>query len=603
MLWQRARGNRTPISSTSGPRLLAGILLLLCCSQRAGAYRWGQTGVTSNLVLCRGKVIFTQADSTLTALDIETGEVRARLTDEAYWGKLTAAPEGLFIQRYDRFLMLAPDSLEVVRDRSDIVQSQYAEGLLLYQDNRGQFTCEELRTGKKQWSFACYSHRLVIVALGKAVLLYCPGYDGQCEPIVIVVDLESGTERFRRGPDEGRHYLSAHLEDDRVLILEGPYPSKVEPILGGGRSRAVLERIYELDLSGNLVAEHEAPEELRGRENVDLPLPLARGIPLNGRLVHLFSTEHPYWVHDHFGHKQHEPVYRHRWWSMGAQNVFSASRGWVTTYAVSLGRNSAGSLPRHPTLINAEIGDAQWWGLIPLARHKCDVLVSAAVFNERLVLGTRYGQVACLDARTGDQHWLYLSPTIRSTISSCSAAPGPNLAGHARSHRKLNTDPMRALGVLTLPDEFRPGSEEALRHMEAALREATPPPRVTKDPRPSNPFAYVGWWIALAWTVAIAPIAASVLVERSRRRIHLRAGHVTMIEALLIVLTAHLWLRLGGIATGPSWVMQGTVVVGWPVLLMRSLILIARKEYLFPLTTILWLLGIAVLAGLNLGIL
>ena len=590
--------------ATVGSKLLACVLLLLCSSARGGACRrvgtdkWAPLGVTSNFVLHRGKVIFTQADNSLTALDIETGQVRARLTDRKYSGRLTLAPEGLLISQYGRFLLLDPDSLEVVRERDGIrwrhgiQQVQYTEGLVIYGDRQDRFVCEELSTGRKRWSFD-YSYPVAIVARAGAVLFYCGCYRGYGERPVILVDLRSGRDRFRMKPDPGRHYISAHLQEDRVLILEGPHPP--------GYPDTVVDKIYEVDLSGNMLAEHEAPEGLRGRKGTALWLPLARGIPLNGRLVRINGAEDtPVWdglhgLYGYFAYPQHGPDYSYDWGCIHAQGAFRVSRGWVTAYLVRSGQSSSDSFPSSSTLINAEIGETHWWGWLPVARFNEDALCSAALFDERLVLGTRHGQVACLDAETGSQHWLYQFPAMKSAFSWRSLSPGDDLDEHAKIYWGLNANPMRSLGVRGLPDDFRPGSEEALRHMEAALRWATPPAKVTTDPQSGRILAYFVRWIALAWAAAIVPLVVCIVIERPRWRRYLGgADVVTWIEFLLLFLTMIAWTWLGRVATGPLWIMPGIVVVGWPILFVRSLILIARRQYLLPLITILLLLGTVV---------
>ena len=85
------------------------------------------------------------------------------------------------------------------------------------------------------------------------------------------------------------------------------------------------------------------------------------------------------------------------------------------------------------------------------------------------------------------------------------------------------------------------------------------------------------------------------MIERPRWRRYLGgADVVTWIEFLLLFLTMIAWTWLGRVATGPLWIMPGIVVVGWPILFVRSLILIARRQYLLPLITILLLLGTVV---------
>lgn len=68
-------------------------------------------GVTSNLVVADGKVLFAQPDGSLTALDVQTGEVRARLEGD-YSGRLTVA-DGAVIRWGDyEVSVLDPKSLK-----------------------------------------------------------------------------------------------------------------------------------------------------------------------------------------------------------------------------------------------------------------------------------------------------------------------------------------------------------------------------------------------------------------------------------------------------------------------------------------------------------
>ena len=78
-------------------RLVLTILLpfiLGCSAARSSGYTYVQAGVDSNFLIDDGRVLFAQADGSLTALSLKSGEVLVRAKGRNYSGELRRVPGG-----------------------------------------------------------------------------------------------------------------------------------------------------------------------------------------------------------------------------------------------------------------------------------------------------------------------------------------------------------------------------------------------------------------------------------------------------------------------------------------------------------------------------
>lgn len=220
------------------------------------------------------------------------------------------------------------------------------------------------------------------------------------------------------------------------------------------------------------------------------------------------------------------------------------------------------------TLVEVTAADNCWWAVLPYGIGRRDAMTRVALCGNRLVLGTRHGQVHCVDAKTGRQHWLYLYPTVWRVRS---AREKLLLSGEEE-----DADPRRSLGLVRLPDDFvvdEAGSGEAIL---AALERARIPSRLVVDPAPYEPWVGTGWLI-LAWLGALLSVALLwLLAARGKRgkRLTVRrtAIELSLFCALGLVLLASLDLvRHDGIAAGiPFLVMLWGLLLGSMQLMLRG---------------------------------
>ena len=90
-------------------------LIFLGLAAPASAYTYMQVGVTGDFVVHEGKVYFGQSDYSLTALDLETGQVIIRKKNLGYARALWLVDSGILMESSRGITLLDPTTLDVIR--------------------------------------------------------------------------------------------------------------------------------------------------------------------------------------------------------------------------------------------------------------------------------------------------------------------------------------------------------------------------------------------------------------------------------------------------------------------------------------------------------
>lgn len=208
-------------------------------------------GVTSNLVVVGGKVLFAQADGSLTVLDVQTGEVRARVQGD-YSGRLTVADGAVIRWGDDEVSVLDQESLKE-RWRAEAFDL-WLDGKVLFARLDGEIARMDLATGKVVWRRPFEQVHSFVVAKGRVLVFrdreqrwnapkdafdelgaYFAVLDAGDGTITSRVDYPISDDRIREAYFDGEHVYLARgsyenrVEELEVLDLEGATQGSVQP--------------------------------------------------------------------------------------------------------------------------------------------------------------------------------------------------------------------------------------------------------------------------------------------------------------------------------------------------------------------------------------
>src|SRR5262245_40271730 len=100
---------RAPLSNLV--QMFALITVLFTSVELALPYTYHQVGVDSNILIDQGRVIFIQADGSLTVLNLENGAVLVRDVSKPYSGDLKRVPSGILVLGYSEITLLHSKAL------------------------------------------------------------------------------------------------------------------------------------------------------------------------------------------------------------------------------------------------------------------------------------------------------------------------------------------------------------------------------------------------------------------------------------------------------------------------------------------------------------
>jgi len=467
-------------------------------------------GVDSNFLVADGKVFFAQADGSLTALDLQTGAVVARLTDGDYSGRLKRIDDAILVHAYRNVTLLNLDALTPQWSMSKpggIYSLNITSGYLIAADGNGSVECRDLISGDVRWTYDLPG-AVDIVAVKEHVLIH-QHYDKY--PIAIaLLELGTGRELYRREPPADMEYLKAYFDGEHAYLATGT-ASK------GGSTRstpydlgATCDHIVTWDLFGGEIARSEAPVSIYGRTSYDLDREdftvadkrfTARGLvypidspcpdvgPLATRGT---QPETPMQLPDGFIH------------------VVDAVEDREHQCAAVVERMSS---------------DRGWRGYLPyVGENGC--ITHTSLTGDFLLLGSNSGHVECVDADTGRSRWLYVFPAIDQMASfSFPYGMPPYYADRARRFRRAIERNRNVTGMIPIPATF---SENEGRWSDIVASAGENRPRLIPDPNPSDPFDDLPYLLAEEWMGAAGPILILMLVFLETHRRGRKLPHVAV---------------------------------------------------------------------------
>ena len=186
-------------------------------------------GVTSNVLLTRGKVVLAQSDGSLTALDGDTGEVLARRAGD-FSGRL-AALEGVIVRRADWEVAVLDGDTFGLRWRAPAAEV-WTLGSALVVRQRGSIAKLDLATGREVWRYPFEQPHSLVLA-GERALVF-----------------RDRTERWNAERDDfdalGAAFAVLDLQTRRGVVACGL------PTVGLAHSRSLLRRQPRLPRARNI---------------------------------------------------------------------------------------------------------------------------------------------------------------------------------------------------------------------------------------------------------------------------------------------------------------------------------------------------------------
>jgi hypothetical protein len=499
-------------------------------------YTYSQIGVDSNFLIDDGRVIFVQSDGSLTVLSFESGKVLLREKSRDYSGTLKRVPEGILVFNYGTITLLNPDNLNVLWDTKLHYEPNVLDGALVSYDGNGLVQCRDLKNGGVKWSLNLPGALEVVAESGKVLIHRAATYEEESTPTTVLLDLNSGTELFRKGAPSGTHWEHVFFDGTNIFVASGRYSKR--------RSDYLLERLAIWNTSGDELGSIPIVPGLReklryGDESFDLD-------------SKTFYRQRVYASRELIPPDQ-----------FGKRVVFKSTEDQgSTTYGYDLGggitlverpKDSDGQIDqtvRTGLEIKLQTPAGYWKGILPyLTGRGCISAVGNA--KGKILIGTSLGHVECIDVFNGQSQWLYVFPTMRHTMSYSSRGMPPMMSQAAATFRRENS-------VLPhsgfQPINGKPGT-----------------PIVIFDPNPTNPFRKLPLYLAFAWGGSGFPILLVVVLHIKWR---MRQIAPVLLGAAAISLTGLAqicFFEFGRVSPGSSIALRLTILMGLLYVLWQAI--------------------------------
>jgi len=509
---------------SAAARFVLALLICLSCARLSLAYTYHQVGVGSNFLVDDGRVYFAQADGSLTALDLDTGEVLRRKKDGYYSGALMRVDEGILVLTYGKITLLAPRTLSRVWETTSHYEANVTEGLLVSYDGCGLVQCRALGDGSVRWSYNLPGALTIVAEAGKVLVHKKAVFEGT--PATVLLDLNTGRELYRKETPSQVRYVAAFLDGTHVFLATASS--------SGGPYDAIPDRMTIWDSSGKEVNLLPLPASAASAIREEMPLVFEDKIFYRGRV---YPAE-----------KRLPPEVL--WRSKGPTTEYDGVQTTVSEeFAIEDGvvlveRRYLRTGPAGDVTITLNTPRAKWRGRLPYLTGIGEVSVIGTAKN-RLLIGSNIGHVECVDESVGKSLWIYVFPTMRHTVTFSARGMAPTMAEAAAIYRRENARRPLASG-LTLVDAGEQASK----------------PRVIFDPEPTDPFSRLPLYLSIAWGGAGLPLAlmASLLACRRTRRSDARL--LALVSAVLAGASTGCFMFYGRVSVASSVALRFTIVAG-----------------------------------------
>jgi len=493
----------------------------LACS----AYTSIEVGIDSNLLIDRDRVLFAQADGSLTVLDINSGKVLHRDKKRDYSGTLTRVPQGILVLQYGRIALLNATNLLQVWETTSHYDPNITPDALVSYDGNGKVECRDLKSGRSRWAFELPGALEVIETNGMVCVVRAAVYEEQATPTLALLHLSDGKEIFRRTAANGVSWANGFFDGTNIFITAGAQ-------IGRKRADFRPDRMLVWNTGGDELPSIPLPAELGMKIRYgDQSFALGHRTFSKGRVYYPSEPDLPRRAGKLLGssHVTNETadVYETRY-DIGDSTILTER-----SFAHSDSGRKQDTSPEYE--IDVQTAGHRWTNVCA-GRF----ISSIAAAKGKVLIGTASGHVECFDSETGRPLWLYSFPVLRHTVSYSSHGMPPMMAAAAAEYRERNSKP-------PTPD-FTP--------------KYAPPtaPQIILDPAPQDPFRKLTVYLAIVWTATVVPLAFLIALAVAGRKSNLAPFPMGTLSVLLGGAVLIVYMNLGRVSIASSLGLRVTIL-------------------------------------------
>jgi outer membrane protein assembly factor BamB len=455
------------------------LLVPVCSTLFCSGYTYLQVGVDSNFLIDDGRVLFAQSDGSLTALSLDSGQVLVRDKTRNYSGALLRTPQGLLVLNDRVIALLNPTTFSALWETTSCEQPNITLDALVSHDGRGLVQCRELETGHIRWSYELPGDLDIVAASGRVLVHRAAVFDEHLVPTTVLLDLQSGKELFRKTAPPGTNRVTTFLDGTNIFVEEGAFKDK--------RPEYEPERL--------------ATWNDRGEEIHSVPIPTESRQDVRDRAIFDLDGK-TFWKGHVYANRESIPYEMRGKLPAAAVQTNDVSKTYESTYDLGAGtlfteraKYLAGKEDEGVAFvmeIELRAPTNHWAGVLSYLMDRGRITAIGRA-NERILIGTDFGQVECIAAVTGESQWLYVFPTLHRTMSYSSRGLPPTQSEAAAIFRRENANP--------------PISGLHLINGKAGT------PCVILDPKPVDPYVNLPRHLVTAWGGAGIALIILVLVH------------------------------------------------------------------------------------------
>lgn len=441
-------------------------LLVLTIASWANAYMYAPVGIRLPVVH-DGRVYCVQADRRITVIDLADGHVihRPKSPQDNY--RLATSQYGLLLFSADAVRLLDWETLTPLWSTDSCWSHEFLGSDVLVLTGGERTWAVDAMSGRELWSVPGYANHLIIV-----------GDRGM---------LVQETHDFAYGSGYGGGYGEPHSEprppdeyNFKVLLIDIPSGNTLATIAWeetGWRSREYAfdgEHMYLVE-SGDRYSDTPDPPQAWHIERSGHLTPIAE-------VTQTSNAEH--WIEiqgQRYGRSgkpyadNAEPA--HSWNYQNDEKTYTGNG--FTAFDESLKRPDAEAMR-----LRFVDDDTTWRIVVPHVRPNRDH-IELTPTDDVVLISTSRGQLECLDRKTGQSLWLYVSPWTRETLSvSGNSAPFISELVTEFDREQASQSKRSQAGVVPTAVDWTQLTDKEL--LAAA---AYPAVAVIEDPQPFEPLA------------------------------------------------------------------------------------------------------------------
>ena len=398
----RFRGTRV----IRGFRTILLVLITLLCAARGSASLIRAVGVDSNICVDEGRVLFLQAGGSLTALDLQTGEVIKRITGVRMRGVIVVWQDRIFIgDKYADFtLVLDRATLEVLQKIDGKGMPFLLDGNLLRMRTAKRLELVDALTGATIWGWVSPEATSLLAVSPSHVLLgggcSCDDSDASRRAIRLL-SMDSLETVYTIDADSVESSETSWLQEDRAAFLTTRESlvsdlSSIDDPLMSPPSKFIFRVLDASGRESESVARRTDAGDDWDFQRREFVAGGYRFLP-DGRFLPEDAPVAAGW-----------PVVKlaRNAWGIQQTSALLETSATLTVAPVPI-------IPvinrDHLSLLKYKSHDADWRILLPYSQED-DTLEQVAQAGDLLLISSTEGYLECLDRLTGASRWVYAFP-------------------------------------------------------------------------------------------------------------------------------------------------------------------------------------------------